>query len=62
LDTGEYAVRTKQNVVDADAALAFTEGELAGGTRMTIDFARECKKPYLHINLKKYLLKTAWMK
>jgi|SRR5208283_2240625 len=53
LETADYPARTKQNVIEADATLAFTEGILTGGTRKTIDFAKKYKKPYCHINLKK---------
>ncbi len=52
LEEGEYIARTRKNVVDADATVAFTNGILTGGTKKTLDFAKEYKKPYLHINLK----------
>ncbi|HUK99363.1 MAG TPA: putative molybdenum carrier protein [Nitrospirota bacterium] len=53
LDKGNYLARTRKNVEDADATLAFTDGVLTGGTRKTIEFAKEYGKPYLQINLKK---------
>ena len=40
-------------MINADATLAFTDGPLTGGTKKTIDFAKEFNKPYLHINLKR---------
>jgi len=52
LETGEYLTRTKQNVIDADATLVFTDGALTGGTKKTLDFAKEYHKPHLHINFK----------
>jgi len=53
LEKGKYLARTRKNVEDADATLAFTIGKLTGGTRKTIEFAKEYEKSYLHINLKK---------
>jgi hypothetical protein len=53
LEKGKYLARTRKNVEDADATLAFTIGKLTGGTRKTIEFAKEYEKPYLHINLKR---------
>ena len=52
LKEGSYLARTKKNVEDADATLAFTHGALTGGTERTLEFAKEYKKPYLHVNLK----------
>src|SRR5512135_1586140 len=53
LEEGEYIARTRKNVVDADATISFTDGTLTGGTKKTLDFAKEYKKPYLHVNFKK---------
>ncbi len=50
LESDSYLVRTRKNVEDADATLAFTDGALTGGTQKTIEFAEEFRKPYLHIN------------
>lgn len=51
LESDSYLARTRKNVEDADATLAFTDGALTGGTKKTIEFAKELRKPYLHINL-----------
>jgi Circularly permutated YpsA SLOG family len=59
LGEGEYIARTRKNVEDADASLVFTDAALTGGTKKTIDFAKEYKKPYLHINLKKVSVEDA---
>jgi len=59
LKSKQYITRTKKNVVDADATLAFTNGTLTGGTEKTIDFAKEYHKPYLHINLKEVIPEVA---
>lgn len=53
LQKGKYLARTRQNVMDSDATVAFTIGKLTGGTKRTIEFAKEYEKPSLHINLKK---------
>jgi len=53
LQEGGYLARTRKNVEDADATVAFTLGGLAGGTKKTVEIAQEFKKPYLHVNLKK---------
>ncbi len=50
LESDSYLVRTRKNVEDADATLAFTNGALTGGTQKTIEFAKEFRKPYLHVN------------
>jgi len=59
LEEGEYIARTRKNVVDADATLAFTDGAVTGGTKKTIEFVKEYKKQYLHINLKKISVEDA---
>ena len=51
LEEEGYIARTRKNVEDADATLAFTDEALTGGTRMTLDLAREQGKPFLHIDL-----------
>ena len=52
LKQGNYLARTRKNVEDSDATLAITDGKLTGGTKKTIEIAKECCKPYLYINLK----------
>jgi len=49
----DYLVRTKANVVDSDATVIFTCGELDGGSLKTAQFAIKFKKPYLHVDLDK---------
>lgn len=53
LSTASYVARTRKNVQDANATLAFTDGILKEGTKRTVEFAKECGKQYLHIDLKK---------
>lgn len=46
-----YAVRTFLNVRDSDGTLILSRGELSGGTRLTLDFARRLGRPYLVVML-----------
>jgi Circularly permutated YpsA SLOG family len=59
LEEGGYIARTRKNVVDADATIAFTDGMVTGGTKKTLEFAKEYKKQYLHVNLKAISLEDA---
>ena len=52
LDSSAYPVRTRRNVLDADATLIFTRGPIAGGSELTLRLAEKNKKPRLHLNLK----------
>jgi len=46
--SGAYAVRTRKNVEEADATVVFTAtGDLRGGTRWTVEIARQLGKPWL---------------
>lgn len=47
----EYAQRTALNVRDSDGTLVLTRGEPSGGTALTIDIARQRKKPCLVVDL-----------
>ncbi len=46
-----YAVRTEQNVVDADGTLILHEGALGGGTAYTRRMALKHHKPHLLVDL-----------
>ncbi len=47
----EYLQRTKWNVRDSDATVIFTlGGTLLGGSRKTVDFAIQLRKPWLHLS------------
>ena len=41
----KYTVRTEANVVDSDGTLIFTYGQPSGGTKLTVEMAREHGKP-----------------
>jgi len=45
MPSADYLVRTKANVVDSDATVIFTCGELDGGSLKTAQFAIKLKKP-----------------
>ena len=49
--TGDYFNRTKQNIADSDATLILNIGELDGGTKRTVGFARRLKKPFKAVQL-----------
>ena len=47
-----YPPRTEKNVVDSDGTVIFTFGPPDGGSRLTIDFAKQHGKPWLAVDLK----------
>lgn len=51
--TFNYSERTKSNVIEADATLIFTMGDLNGGSLQTKKFAKQYHRPYLHVDIKK---------
>ena len=44
--------RTEKNVVDSDGTVIFAFGPPDGGSRLTIDFAKQHGKPWLAVDLK----------
>jgi Circularly permutated YpsA SLOG family len=51
LSSDSYEVRTRQNVWDSDGTAIFTLGPaISGGTKLTLDYASEIRKPFLHIH------------
>lgn len=46
-----YAERTELNVRDSDATVIITRGELAGGSKLTEDFAHRYGKPCIHLGV-----------
>ena len=51
LDSPNYAVRTRQNVLDAAATLILVRGPLTGGTSLTLRKAQQYERPYLVVDL-----------
>lgn len=50
-ESSEYSVRTYCNVRDSDGTLIIVAGEPMGGTLLTIEFAKQLKKPFHLLNL-----------
>lgn len=48
-----YPPRTERNVVDSDGTVVFTFGPPDGGSLLTIDFAKQHKKPWLAVDLER---------
>jgi hypothetical protein len=47
-----YRERTRKNVMEADATLIISRGQLTGGSALTAAIAAELHKPCLHVDLK----------
>ena len=48
-----YPPRTERNVRDADCTIVFTYGKPDGGSLLTIEFARQHRKPCLKVDLRR---------
>ncbi len=49
--TDEYSQRTEWNVRDSDGTVIFTlSSTLRGGSKQTAEFARQHKKPWIHLH------------
>lgn len=44
-DSADYLVRTKANIVDSDATIVFCHGTPTGGSKKTVEFAKELGRP-----------------
>ncbi len=51
MQTRSYRERTRKNVMEADATLIISRGQLTGGSALTAAIATELQKPCLHIDL-----------
>jgi hypothetical protein len=51
MPTSSYPKRTEQNVIDSDATLIISHGQLIGGSLLTLEFAEQHRKEWLHIDL-----------
>jgi hypothetical protein len=49
--TAIYSERTEKNVIDSDATLIISRGELTGGSEATREMAIRHERPWLHIDL-----------
>ncbi|MCA9190254.1 MAG: putative molybdenum carrier protein [Planctomycetales bacterium] len=64
LDSTDYAIRTKKNVMDSDGTLLLYQGRLRGGTALTNRYAKELGKPLLRIRFDlpiKYSAVLLWL-
>ena len=50
--TKEYSKRTEKNVLDSDGTVIVSHGSLTGGSSLTRAFAKQYKKPWIHLDLK----------
>ena len=68
MPTTDYSKRTEKNVLDADGTVIVSHGFLTGGSALTREFAKQHKKPWIHIDLKELTIKdaserlTGWLK
>ena len=51
MQTSSYPQRTRKNVMEAEATLIISGGQLTGGSALTAAIATELHKPCLHIDL-----------
>ena len=50
MKTADYPARTKQNIIDSDATLIISGGNLTSGTLLTKNLVKKIDKPYCHID------------
>jgi hypothetical protein len=51
MSSSGYSKRTEQNVIDSDGTLIISHGKLTEGSLLTLEFAEQHKKEWLHIDL-----------
>ena len=51
LESESYPVRTRKNIVEADATLIISHGPLTGGSALTADIAQKMSIPCMHLDL-----------
>jgi hypothetical protein len=57
--TTSYDKRTEQNVIDSDATVIVSYGNLTGGSALTETFAIKHHKPRLHLDMNKTTITEA---
>ncbi|HEY0460180.1 MAG TPA: putative molybdenum carrier protein [Pyrinomonadaceae bacterium] len=57
--TRNYAERTELNVQNSDVTLIVSHGKLAGGSRLTKNFAAKHEKPFLHVDFLELTIEEA---
>jgi hypothetical protein len=58
-ETENPAERTELNVINADATLIFSHGNLTGGSKLTQEFAEKHRKPFLHVDFSELTIPQA---
>lgn len=58
-DSAEYEQRTELNVINSDATLIVSHGDLRGGSLFTKNMAEKHGKPYLHIDFNELSIEQA---
>jgi hypothetical protein len=51
MPVASYPKRTEQNVIDSDGTLIVSHGKRTGGSKLTMQIAKQYKKPWIHIDL-----------
>ncbi len=51
MPTDAYKDRTLRNILDSQATVIFGSGRLTGGTRLTLELAKNNSRPHIHIDL-----------
>lgn len=58
-ESSDPVKRTGKNVLGSDATLIVSNGELSGGSLLTLQLAKKYKKPVLHIDMSVISIETA---
>ncbi len=58
-ETENYAERTELNVINSDATIIISHGDLSGGSLLTKELAQKHKRPFLFIDFEEFDPETA---
>ena len=59
MPTPEYSKRTEKNVLEGDGTVIVSHGFLTGGSALTKEFAKQHRKPWIHIDFKELSIPDA---
>lgn len=59
MPTPDYSKRTEKNVLDGDGTVIVSHGFLTGGSALTVEFAKQHKKPWIHLDFKELSISDA---
>ncbi len=51
MTSADYRERTKQNIIDSQGTVILSHGELTGGSKLTLSYAKVIGRPNCHIDL-----------